>query len=256
MREIKICMNEDRYKIKQITNNIFGLCIVPWTRNVFRTTVLHFPGMEKGKLNFAHKRNVCSKNTLWDEALERDISRTEWSGQRGKAKEWRRNRKKGKKETKKGKKRKRADVPFFSIPFLLFFLPPSSPFSSTLVLDPFFSLSIEAETFTDRKNWKKIPSQISMVAGGIKYYSFKGKMSGNVGFHRAGTIMAALSSSTDAHYGGRWTAIAVHGRPLCCAYRGCNRITSAADEVTGTCYGCIINDTGYSTVFHYITKSW
>lgn len=89
-----------------------------------------------------------------------------------------------------------------------------------------------------------------MIAGGIKYYSFKGKMSGNVGFHRAGTIMAALSSSTDAHYGGRWTAIAVHGRPLCCAYRGCNRITSAADEVTGTCYGCIINDTGYSTVFH------
>lgn len=75
-------------------------------------------------------------------------------------------------------------------------------------------------------------------------------MSGNVGFHRAGTIMAALSSSTDAHYGGRWTAIAVHGRPLCCAYRGCNRITSAADEVTDTCYGCIINDTGYSTVFH------
>lgn len=37
-------------------------------------------------------------------------------------------------------------------------------------------------------------------------------MDENVGFHRVGTIMAALSSSTDAHYGGRWTAIAVHGR--------------------------------------------
>lgn len=157
----------------------------------------------------------------------------------------------GKKGNEKGKKKKKSGRPFFLHPIPSFF---SSSFFSFFI-DPcpwpfFFSLSIEAETFTDRKNWKKIPSQISMIAGGIKYYSFKGKMSGNVGFHRAGTIMAALSSSTDAHYGGRWTAIAVHGRPLCCAYRGCNRITSAADEVTGTCYGCIINDTGYSTVFH------
>lgn len=41
-------------------------------------------------------------------------------------------------------------------------------------------------------------------------------------------------------------------RPLWCrAYRGCNRITSAADEVTDTCYGCIIN--GY-TVVHGISS--
>lgn len=207
--------------------------------------------MEKGKLNFAHKRNVCSKNTLWDEALERN--KADKGGKRRNGVETGRREKRKRKREKK----KKSGRPFFLHPIPSFF---SSSFFSFFI-DPcpwpfFFSLSIEAEIFTDRKNWKKIPSQISMVAGGIKYYSFKGKMSGNVGFHRAGTIMAALSSSTDAHYGGRWTAIAVHGRPLCCAYRGCNRITSAADEVTGTCYGCIINDTGYSTVFHYITKSW
>lgn len=118
MREIKICMNEDRYKIKQITNNIFGLCIVPWTRNVFRTTVLHFPGMEKGKLNFAHKRNVCSKNTLWDEALERN--KADKGGKRRNGVETGRREKRKRKREKKEKERTSLFSPSHS--FFFFFL--------------------------------------------------------------------------------------------------------------------------------------
>ena len=137
---MKIWMNEDRYKIKQITNKVSfrflhcSLCFV----------VLHFPGMEKGKLNFAHKRNVCSKKTSEENKADKGRKWME-------AKEWRRNREKRKRKRKQKEKKK--DVPFFSlfhsIPsffFFLFFLIFFHPLSLTL------SFSFSIEIFTDRRN--------------------------------------------------------------------------------------------------------